>query len=155
MYNKVILMGRLTADPDLRQTPNNVPVVTFSIAVQRKFSNKENERQTDFFNIVAWRNQAEFISKFFTKGKSILIEGELQNRQYTTKEGEKRIITEIIVDSAHFTPEPKNASGSANAQYTSENHPINSATSYAAFNAANNNNSDFSVAADDNDDYPF
>ena len=103
MYNKVILCGRLTKTPELKTTPAGVSVCTFSIACDRRYQVKGEERKADFFNCVAWRNEAEFISRYFSKGNPILVEGELQNRDYTDKDGNKRYITEVIVDRATFT----------------------------------------------------
>lgn len=110
MYNKAIVMGRLTADPELRQTPNGISVTSFSIAVDRPFSGRGGEKQTDFLDIVAWRQTAEFICRYFSKGRPILIDGSIQTRQFTDKNGQNRRVWEIIADSAHFT-ESKNASG--------------------------------------------
>lgn len=107
MYNKVILMGRITKDLELKTTPAGVSVLSFSIAVDRKYQQKGEEKKTDFFNCVAWRNEAEFISRFFHKGSAILIEGELQNRSYKDKNGADKWVTEIIVDRACFTGEKK------------------------------------------------
>lgn len=109
MYNRAIVMGRLTADPELRQTPNGVTVTSFSIAVDRRFSSG-GERQTDFLDIVAWRQTAEFICRYFSKGRPILIEGSIQVRQFTDKQGQSRRAWEIVADNAAFT-ESKNASG--------------------------------------------
>lgn len=110
MYNKAILVGRLTADPELKQTPNGVAVTSFSIAVNRSYMNKQTgERQTDFLDIVAWRNTAEFICRYFSKGKAILVEGTIQTRTYVDKQGQNRRAWEIVADSAHFV-ESKNAS---------------------------------------------
>lgn len=103
MYNRVIMLGRLTQDPELKTTPAGVSVLTFSIAVDRRFQNKGEEKKSDFFNCVAWRNEAEFISRYWTKGRPILVEGELQNRSYVDKNGATRYVTEIIVDRATFT----------------------------------------------------
>lgn len=100
--NKVILMGNLTADPEFKTTPSGVPVTTFSIAVGRRFAKESDEVKADFFNIVAWRQPAEFVSKFFNKGKSIVVVGSIQNRSYTTQDGQKRYITEIIADECTF-----------------------------------------------------
>lgn len=110
MFNKTILMGRLTRDPEFKTTPNGISVCTFSIAVDRRFQGKGEEKKTDFFNIVTWRTTAEFVSKYFSKGRSILVEGELQNRSYTDKDGITRYITEVIADSVHFTGEKKDSS---------------------------------------------
>ena len=103
-FNKVILIGNLTADPELKQTQNGISVTSFSIAVSRRFSSKstENAQQADFINIVAWRNTAEFITKYFQKGKSILIVGSLQTRNWTDQNGQKRYITEVVAEEAQF-----------------------------------------------------
>lgn len=105
MYNRVILMGRICNDLELKTTPSGVPVVTFGLAVERRYQADKENKATDFFNIVAWRMEAEFITRFFAKGRMILIEGELQTRKYTDKAGAERQITEIIVDRATFTGE--------------------------------------------------
>ncbi len=99
MLNRVILMGRLTQNPELRETPNNVPVLSFSIAVDRSFG---REKQTDFINLVAWRQTADFIRRYFIKGQMIAIEGSLQSRRYTDKQGNNRTAYEVVVDQAHF-----------------------------------------------------
>lgn len=100
-FNKSILGGRLTATPELKQTPNGVSVASFSIAVNRRGS-KDAEPVTDFINCVAWRQTAEFISKYFKKGSSICIVGQLQTRSWTDNNGNKRFATEVIVDEANF-----------------------------------------------------
>ena len=105
MYNRVILMGRICNNLELKTTPSGVPVLTFGLAVERRYQADKENKATDFFNIVAWRMEAEFISRFFAKGRMILIEGELQTRKYTDKAGAERQITEIIVDRATFTGE--------------------------------------------------
>ena len=102
MLNRIILMGRLTADPELRQTPNGISVATFSIAVDRNFQSKGAERQTDFINCVAWRQTGEFISRYFQKGRMIAVEGSLQTRRYEDKTGAKRTAYEVVVDQAYF-----------------------------------------------------
>lgn len=99
--NKVILGGRLTADVELKQTPSGVPVCSFSLAVNRKHS-KDSEQQTDFINCVAWRNTAEFISKYFHKGSSLCAIGSVQTRSWTDNNGQKRYATEVVVDEALF-----------------------------------------------------
>ena len=101
-FNKVILGGRLTADPELRQNPSGIAVTSFSIAVNRRYSKNASEQQTDFFNVVAWRQNAEFISRYFRKGSSICVVGTIQNRSWTDQQGQKRYATDIIVDEAHF-----------------------------------------------------
>lgn len=101
MMNVVILMGRLASDIDLLQTKNGVSVAKFGIAVQRNYG-KGGERETDFFNCVAWRNTGEFIQKWFSKGKPIAIRGQLQSRKYTDKNGQNRTVVEIVVEDAFF-----------------------------------------------------
>lgn len=115
MYNKVILMGRITKDLELKTTPSGVAVLSFSLAVERSYAAKGEERQTDFINCVAWRNTAEFISRFFSKGAMILVEGELQTRSYQDKDGNNRTVTEVIVSSSSFTGEKKQSTQATNA----------------------------------------
>lgn len=101
MLNQVALQGRLTADPELKTTPNGVSVTAFSIAVDRNYQTT-GERQADFFNIVAWRHTAEFITRYFQKGKMIIISGSLQTRSYTDKNGDKRTVVEVVADGVNF-----------------------------------------------------
>ncbi len=110
MLNRVILMGRITHDPELKQTPSGVSVLSFSVAVDRSFVKQGEERQTDFINCVAWRQQAEFISRYFGKGRMIALEGQLRSRTYDDKNGTKHYVTEVYVDNVSFTGEPKQAS---------------------------------------------
>ncbi len=100
--NKVILKGNLTKDVELSTTNSGINVAKFTIAVSRRFTNAEGERETDFLNCVAWRNTAEFIEKYFKKGSQILVCGAIQTRSYDADDGTKRYVTEIIVDEAHF-----------------------------------------------------
>lgn len=102
MLNKWEGMGRLTSDPELRRTPSGTAVVSFTIAVDRDFKGKNKEQETDFINIVAWRQTAEFVSKYFTKGRMAVVEGRLQIREYTNKDGQKRRATEIVADNVYF-----------------------------------------------------
>lgn len=101
MYNKAILIGRMTADPELKQTQSGIYVVAFSIAVDRKYTSG-GERKADFLNITAWRNSAEFVCKYFHKGEPIGIEGSIQTRNYEDKNGNKRTVTEIVADNVFF-----------------------------------------------------
>ena len=118
MFNLVVLTGRLTADPELKTTANGIPVTTFSIAVNRNYRAGE-QQQTDFINIVAWRQRAEFITKFFKKGSLIGIEGSIQTRRYQDKDGNNRTIFEVVVNNAQFV-ESKRDGAAANepASYT-------------------------------------
>lgn len=102
MLNKVILMGRLTADPEHKQTTSGIAVTSFSIAVDRNFADKDGNRAADFINIVAWRSTADFICKYFAKGKMIVVEGSLQSRNYEDKSGNKRTAFEVVADQVYF-----------------------------------------------------
>lgn len=112
MLNKVILMGRLTADPELRQTTSGISSCRFSVAVNRNYTSKDTgERQTDFINVVAWRNTAEFVSRYFSKGKMIIVEGSLRNNNYTDQNGVKHYSMDVQADNVSFG-ESKSASAS-------------------------------------------
>lgn len=100
--NHIDLIGRLTADPELKQTPSGTSVCTFTLAVQRQYKNKDGSRTADFINIVTWRQQAEFVSKYFKKGSQMAVGGSLQTRQYTDKNGNKRTAFEVMADSVEF-----------------------------------------------------
>lgn len=117
--NKVILGGRLTADVELKQTQSGVSVCKFNLAVNRRFS-KEGEQETDFISVVAWRNTAEFISRYFHKGSSICIVGSIQTRNWTDNNGQKHFATDVVADEAMFV-DSKGESG--NAQPAGMNEP--------------------------------
>ena len=103
MLNHIVLMGRLTKDPELRYTGSNIPVVSFSIAVERDFGKTESgEKVTDFFDVSAWRQTAEFISRYFTKGRMIVVSGSLQTRKWEAKDGTKRTSYDIVADNVYF-----------------------------------------------------
>ena len=115
--NKVILAGRITADPELKQTPSGVSLVTFSLAVNRRFGSRDGQNQqpeADFFRITAWRNTAEFIAKYFHKGSAICICGSIQNRSWTDQNGQKRYVTDIIAEEANFVESRNTQDGQAN-----------------------------------------
>ncbi len=131
--NRVILMGRLTADPELRQTPQGTAVVRFTIAVDRRFR-KEGSQQADFITCVAWRQTAEFICRFFQKGRMIALEGQIQSRSWDGQDGKRQYATEVVVDNAFFTGS-KNESGSGNMQQTGayqSNFGANDVPTYSA-----------------------
>ena len=110
-FNKVILIGHLTADPELKQTTSGTSVCSFSIGVNRRFAKQEQGQQTvDFINIVAWRQQAEFVTKYFTKGNPILVCGQLQTRTWTDNQGQKRYATEVMADEVSFVSNATNNS---------------------------------------------
>ena len=101
MLNTVQLAGRLTADPEMKTTPNGVNVATFTVAVDRDYQSN-GEKQTDFINVVVWRKTAEFVNRYFSKGKMIILSGALQTRNYTANDGTKRYVTEVVADKVHF-----------------------------------------------------
>ena len=102
MLNRIVLMGRLTRDPELRHTPNGTAVTSFTIAVDRDFKGQGGEKETDFIDIVAWRNTAEFVSKYFSKGRMAVVEGRLQIRDWKDKEGNNRRSAEVVADNVYF-----------------------------------------------------
>jgi len=102
MLNKIILMGRLTRDPELRRTQSGTAVTSFSLAVDRDFKSQGGEKETDFIDIVAWRNTAEFVSRYFTKGRMAVVEGRLQIRDWTDRDGGKRRSAEVIAENVYF-----------------------------------------------------
>lgn len=108
MLNRVILMGRLTKDPELKQTPNNISVATFSLAVDRNYQSDKDNKQTDFINIVAWRHTAEFVGKYFTKGQLVAVEGSIQTRSYQDKDGNNRTVFEVVADQVYFAEKKQN-----------------------------------------------
>lgn len=102
MLNRIIVMGRLTRDPELRTTQSGTAVTSFTLAVDRDYKGQDGERETDFVDIVAWRSSAEFVSKHFSKGSMAIVDGRLQIRQYTDKEGNKRRACEVVAESVYF-----------------------------------------------------
>lgn len=142
MLNRVILMGRITHDLELKQTQSGISVLSFSIAVDRGYAKQGEERQTDFINCVAWRQRAEFINNYFAKGRMIAIEGTLQTRTYDDKNGVKHYVTEVVVDNASFTGEPKQQSGSTSSTFST---PVQ--------NNYSNTPSNESIAIGDIDDF--
>lgn len=148
MYNRSILIGRLVADPELRTTPNGVNVSTFRIAVDRPYS-KNAEKKADFITIVAWRQQADFVCRYFSKGKAIGVEGSIQTRDYTDKEGNKRNAFEVVADRVFFV-ESKSASGASG----SEGSFSAPAAAAAGVSYSSGSAGDFQVIDDDND-LPF
>ena len=116
-FNKVILIGNMTADPELKQTAAGISVCSFSIAINRRFTKGEQNQQTvDFINIVTWRQNAEFVSRYFKKGNPILICGQLQTRTWTDNQGQKRYATEVVADEVTFVSPAANGQAPANQQ---------------------------------------
>ena len=111
--NKVFLIGRLTRDPELRYTSSNIAVATFSLAVNRNFTNNSGEREADFINIVVWRKQAENVKNYLSQGSQVAIDGRIQSRSYDAEDGKKRYITEVIADNVEFLGTKKSNQGGA------------------------------------------
>lgn len=112
MLNRIIIMGRLTRDPELRRTQNSTAVASFTLAVDRDFKGEDGKRATDFIDIVAWRAVAEFVAKYFTKGRMAIVEGRLQLRDWKDKDGNARRSAEVIADNVYFGDSKKEASES-------------------------------------------
>jgi single-strand DNA-binding protein len=143
MLNCAVIMGRLTADPELRQTPSGVAVTRFTVAVERSFVKAGEERKADFINVVAWRQTAEFVTRYFSKGSMIAVQGAIQTGSYE-KDGVKRSTFEIVADNVSFCGS-KSESGTSGAPRT----PVAAAPSFS-----NGSVDDFAAMADD-DDLPF
>ena len=115
MLNKIFIMGRLTRDPELRRTQSGTPVTSFSLAVDRDYKTQSGEKETDFIDVVAWRATAEFVAKYFTKGRMAVVEGRLQIRDYTNKDGQKRRVAEIVADNIYFGDSKRDNDGEGSA----------------------------------------
>lgn len=135
MYNRIILIGRLVAEPELRQTPSGTSVCSFRIAVQRSFAPRGGERQTDFFDIVAWQQRGEFVTRFFHKGNMIGVEGRLETREYTDRNNQQRRAYEVIADNLFFV-ESRSAASAATGNSFAGNAPA-SGGSYSAPSGSN------------------
>ena len=145
MLNTAIIMGRLTADPELRKTTSGLSVTSFTVAVERNYKSGE-ERQADFINVVAWRGTADFVSTYFKKGQMIAVQGSIQTRSYEDKNGNKRTAVEIVADNVSFCGS-KAESGNTYGAARPESAP---AVSYQSADAGS-----FSVLPDDNQGFPF
>lgn len=143
MINSVVIMGRLTHQPELRSTPAGVSVVRFQIACDRKYQKTDEERKTDFIDVTAWRQTAEFVSRYFRKGSMIAVEGALQTENYTDKNGNKRKNITVVANNVSFCGS-KAESGSSNTKYGQIND-----------NCASAGESDFEEIVDEDDDLPF
>lgn len=152
--NKVFLIGRLTRDPELRYTSSNLPVATFSLAVNRNFTSQSGERETDFINIVVWRKQAENIKNYLTQGSQVAVDGRIQTRTYDGEDGKKRYITEVIADNVQFL-DTKSSRENAGAS-TSDVTPSDFSDSMPTTSVKNDPFSDFGSSIEINDDeLPF
>lgn len=134
MLNSVIIMGRLTSTPELKTTSSGLSVTSFTVAVDRRFQKQGEDKQADFLNVVAWRQTADFVCKYFNKGDMIAVQGELQTRNYEDKNGNKRTATEIVADNVSFCGGKKDS---------------------AAAEPAGGDHYDYDFTADDEDDLPY
>lgn len=144
MLNHITIMGRLTRDPELRRTGSNIAVARFTLAVDRDFTSKGNEKETDFIDCVAWRQTGEFVSKYFTKGRMACVSGSLQIRKWTDKDGNERRSAEVIADNVYFA-DSKNAAENGGSRPTAAAQPA--ATAAPADN--------FAMLDDDDAELPF
>lgn len=148
MLNSVIIMGRLTADPELRTTASGLSVTSFTVAVDRRFTKQGEDKQTDFINCVAWRQQADFVTRFFRKGQMIAVQGSLQVRNYEDKNGNKRTAYDVVADNISFCGSKNEG---ANSSYGAPRQDAAPAVSYQSGDAGS-----FSVLPDDNSQgFPF
>ena len=165
MLNHIVIMGRLTRDPELRRTGSGIAVASFTVAVDRDFGGRDGgERETDFIDCVAWRQTGEFVSKYFTKGSMIVVSGRLQIRNWTDKEGGKRRSAEVVADNVYFGESTRSNDGgsySNGSSYGGNNYGGNTysapaAPSYGSYAApAGNPASDFAMLDDDDAQLPF
>lgn len=150
MLNRIILMGRLTRDPELRHTQSGTAVASFTLAVDRDFKNKQSgEKETDFIDVVAWRQTGEFVSRYFTKGRMAVVEGRLQIRDWTDKEGNKRRSAEVIADNVYFGDSKRDAEAAGSYGGYSAPAPV----SYGAPSSAEPDQ--FSQLDDNDSELPF
>ena len=149
MLNHIVIMGRLTRDPELRRTGSGTAVASFTLAVDRDFGNRENgERETDFIDCVAWRQTGEFVSKYFTKGRMAVVSGRLQIRNWTDKDGNKRRSAEVVADNVYF--------GDSRRDGETGGYSAPAAPSYGGYSApASSPASDFAMLDDDDAQLPF
>jgi len=154
--NKVFLIGRLTRDPELRYTSSNLPVATFSLAVNRNFTNQSGEREADFINIVVWRKQAENIKNYLTQGSQVAIDGRIQTRTYDGEDGKKRYITEVVADNVQFLDNKGSREVSSSNNAYNDVTPSDFSDSMPTTSVKNDPFSDFGSSIEINDDeLPF
>ena len=159
MLNRAILMGRLVANPELRTTPNGIPVTSFRIAVDRPVS-RGAERQTDFIDIVAWRRTAEFVSQWFTKGMMAVVVGSIQSRRWQDKNGNNRTSIEVVADEVQFGESKRSREANGNAGYQDNGYQGGYSEMQSAPRSVPNfdlptGGSDFSEISDDDGEVPF
>lgn len=154
MLNHIVLMGRLTRDPELRRTANGTAVASFTLAVDRDFTPKDAEKEVDFIDCVAWRHTAEFVGKHFTKGRMAVVSGRLQVRGYTDKEGNKRRVAEVVAENVYFADSKKEAS-SDNSASNGGGYGGGYAPQIEAPGIPGYSGSDFAMLDDDDGQLPF
>ena len=162
MLNKIFLMGRLARDPELRRTQSGTPVVSFRLAVDRDFKDKATgERSTDWIDVVAWRQTAEFVSRYFTKGRMAVVEGRLQMRDWTDKEGNKRTTAEVVADNVYFGDSKRDGDGGGYSSGYSQGGGYPSGGGYSApaapsgYGAPPADGDQFSELSGDDGELPF
>jgi len=159
MLNHIVIMGRLTRDPELRRTGSGIAVASFSLAVDRDFGKNENgEKETDFIDCVAWRQTGEFVSKYFTKGRMAVVSGRLQIRSWTDKDGNKRRTAEVVADNVYFGDSKRDGDGgnAYGGNAYGGNYGAPAAPAYGGYSApAAAPASDFAMLADDDAQLPF
>ena len=154
MLNHIVLMGRLTRDPELRRTGSGIAVASFTLAVDRDFKSQNGEKECDFIDIVAWRSTGEFVSKYFTKCSMAVVSGRLQIRNWTDKEGGKRRSAEVVADNVYFGSSKRDSASGGYSEYGGSSFSAPASTGYSA-PAAPAANSEFSMLEDDDSDLPF
>jgi len=163
MLNHITIMGRLTRDPELRRTGSGIAVASFTVAVDRDFGGRDGgEKETDFIDCVAWRQTGEFVSKYFTKGRMIVVSGRLQIRSWTDKDGNKRRTAEVVADNCYFGDSKRDSEGGSSyggntyGGNSYSNYGAPSGNSYGGYSApAGNPASDFAMLDDDDAQLPF
>ena len=164
MLNHIVIMGRLTRDPELRRTGSGIAVASFTVAVDRDFGGRDGgEKETDFIDCVAWRQTGEFVSKYFTKGRMIVVSGRLQIRSWTDKDGNKRRTAEVVADNCYFGASKRDAEGGSfggntyggNSYGGSSYSAPAPAPSYGGYSAPSAPASDFAMLDDDDAQLPF
>ena len=163
MLNRIIIMGRLARDPELRRTQTGTPVASFRLAVERDFKDKATgERSTDWIDVVAWRSTAEFVSRFFTKGRMAVVEGRLQMRDWTDKEGNKRTSAEVVADNVYFGDSKRDGDGGGYSSGYGQGGYATAGGGYGAapsapsgFGGSDRESDQFAELTDDYGDLPF
>ena len=157
MLNHIVIMGRLTRDPELRRTTSGLAVTSFTVAVDRDFGKNENgEKETDFIDCVAWRQTGEFVSKYFTKGSMAVVSGRLQIRSWTDKDGNKRRTAEVVVDNVYFGDSKRNSDSAGGYTAPAAGGYSAPAGGYGGYSApASAPASDFAMLSDDDAQLPF